>query len=211
MGWINRMVGATLRWTYGMVYLPVRIEADRRVFGLWHAAQLAGRVPPQYAVQVLRQLGATVGERATVKPGLRIENATGSLANLHLGSNCHVGSDVMFDLTGPIDVGNDVAIGAKAVIITHLSAGKRPLAVLYEDQVRGVVVENGAMIGTAAIILCGVHIGTCSWVSAGSVVNTDVPEWVVVAGNPARPVRKLATPTSPSKEAPTSTPAAGRQ
>jgi acetyltransferase-like isoleucine patch superfamily enzyme len=52
-------------------------------------------------------------------------------------------------------------------------------------------VKRGASIGTSVTILCGVTIGENAIVGAGSVVTKDVPDNVVVAGNPARLLRKL--------------------
>ena len=52
-------------------------------------------------------------------------------------------------------------------------------------------VKKGASIGSNATILCGVTIGEGAIVGAGSVVTRNVPAWTVVAGNPARVLRKL--------------------
>jgi acetyltransferase-like isoleucine patch superfamily enzyme len=52
-------------------------------------------------------------------------------------------------------------------------------------------VKKGASIGTSVTILCGVTIGENAIVGAGSVVTKDVPDNAVVAGNPARLLRKL--------------------
>lgn len=51
------------------------------------------------------------------------------------------------------------------------------------------LVKRGASIGSNATILCGVTIGERAIVGAGSVVTHDVPDGVVVAGNPARLLR----------------------
>jgi UDP-2-acetamido-3-amino-2,3-dideoxy-glucuronate N-acetyltransferase len=48
-----------------------------------------------------------------------------------------------------------------------------------------------ASIGSGAVILCGVTIGEGALVGAGSIVTRDVPSWTVVAGNPARVIRKV--------------------
>jgi UDP-2-acetamido-3-amino-2,3-dideoxy-glucuronate N-acetyltransferase len=52
-------------------------------------------------------------------------------------------------------------------------------------------VKRGASIGTSATILCGITIGENAIVGAGSVVTRDVPDNAVVAGNPARIMKKV--------------------
>ncbi len=53
------------------------------------------------------------------------------------------------------------------------------------------VVRRGASIGSGSTILCGIEIGENSIVGAGSVVTHDVPPGAIVAGNPARVLRKI--------------------
>ena len=55
------------------------------------------------------------------------------------------------------------------------------------------VVKQGASVGSSATILCGVTIGEGAIVGAGSVVTKDVPPHTVVAGNPARILKKVST------------------
>jgi acetyltransferase-like isoleucine patch superfamily enzyme len=52
-------------------------------------------------------------------------------------------------------------------------------------------VQQGASIGSGAVILCGVLIGEGALVGAGSVVTHDVPSRTIVAGNPARILRQI--------------------
>ena len=54
-------------------------------------------------------------------------------------------------------------------------------------------VKRGASIGSGATILCGVTIGERATIGAGSVVTKDVPDDAVVAGNPARVLRRAET------------------
>ena len=55
------------------------------------------------------------------------------------------------------------------------------------------LVERGASIGSNATILCGVTIGEGAIVGASSVVTHNVPPGAIVAGNPARVLRNIAT------------------
>ena len=56
------------------------------------------------------------------------------------------------------------------------------------------IVRRGASIGSGSTILCGLEIGADAIVGAGSVVTKDVPPGAVVAGNPARVLRRIDTP-----------------
>jgi len=55
-------------------------------------------------------------------------------------------------------------------------------------------VKRRASIGSGATILCGVTIGERACVGAGSVVTRDVPDGAIVAGNPARVLRRVEVP-----------------
>jgi acetyltransferase-like isoleucine patch superfamily enzyme len=53
------------------------------------------------------------------------------------------------------------------------------------------VVKKGASIGSSTTLLCGVTVGENAIIGAGSVVTRDVPADTIVAGNPAKVLRKI--------------------
>jgi UDP-2-acetamido-3-amino-2,3-dideoxy-glucuronate N-acetyltransferase len=53
------------------------------------------------------------------------------------------------------------------------------------------LIKKGASIGSSATLLCGITIGEYAIVGAGSVVTKNVPPHSIVAGNPARVIKKL--------------------
>jgi galactoside O-acetyltransferase len=57
--------------------------------------------------------------------------------------------------------------------------------------IRPVIINDKAWIGFNAILLKGVVIGEGAVVAAGSVVTKDVEPWTMVAGNPARVIKRL--------------------
>jgi maltose O-acetyltransferase len=83
-------------------------------------------------------------------------------------------------------MGPDVVILA----VNHRFSGHAPMIDQGYDDPRLVTIGDDVWIGTRAIVLPGVTIGTGAIVGAGAVVTKDVPENAIVAGNPAR-VMKL--------------------
>ncbi len=69
-------------------------------------------------------------------------------------------------------------------------------------KVEKTVVKRGASIGSGATILCNVEVGEHAIVGAGSVVTKNVPDYAIVAGNPARVLRYLETPATSSASSP---------
>jgi acetyltransferase-like isoleucine patch superfamily enzyme len=53
------------------------------------------------------------------------------------------------------------------------------------------LVKKGASIGSSATLLCGITVGECAIIGAGSVVTKDVPPHTVVVGNPAKVLKVL--------------------
>ncbi|OJV21632.1 MAG: acetyltransferase [Bacteroidetes bacterium 41-46] len=54
-----------------------------------------------------------------------------------------------------------------------------------------VFIGEGSQVGAGAVVIPGIRVGKWSLVAAGSVVMRDVPDNVLVMGNPARVVKKL--------------------
>lgn len=81
-----------------------------------------------------------------------------------------------------ITIGDDVTLAPRVHILAHDASTKRHLGY---TRIGKVTIGNRVFIGASAIILPGVTIGSNVIVGAGSVVTRDIPDDVVVAGNPA--------------------------
>jgi len=57
------------------------------------------------------------------------------------------------------------------------------------EPTRPITICDDVWIGVRAMFLPGVTVGRGAIIGAGAVVTKDVPEWAIVAGNPARVVR----------------------
>ena len=94
-----------------------------------------------------------------------------------------------------IRIGNDVLVGANCKIIDNdfhpLDYRKRNPQKAEDVQKRRIIIGNGCFIGTNSIILKGTELGCNCVVGAGSVVGGKFPDNVVIAGNPAKIVKKI--------------------
>ena len=191
------LYGAVVRF-HAQVWTPFRLRMIYKFFGLTAATDAIGRLPMQEVPAALRLFGARVGERAWIKPGLRIENAREDLSNLTIGDNVHIGSDVVLDLSGPIVLEDDSSLAARAILLTHLDFGDRPNQAAYPRRVAEVRLCRGSGVGANTVVLHGVTIGENAIVGAESLVYRDVPpEWVVGAVPARRMVATAAAARAP--------------
>ena len=114
--------------------------------------------------------------------------------DVEIGDNVKIGSLAHIDYN--VKIGENTKIEGLAYIPPLSRIGKNafigPNAVLTNDpypmceKMVGITIEDGAIIGAGAVIKAGVTVGKNSVVAMGAVVTKDVPENVVVLGNPAR-------------------------
>ena len=130
--------------------------------------------------------------------GVKLIREHNGYGQIEAGENLCIARDVDIDLTGNITFGNDVNISEGAKFLTHAHDYDNILGkeIISPDMAYVAPLEVGDDVhfGARCIILPGCnHIGSHSFIGAGAVVTHDVPEWAVVAGNPAK-VIKMRTP-----------------
>lgn len=108
-------------------------------------------------------------------------------SNVKIGLNCGINHGVFILGAYKIDIGDNVVLSARCMLLDSGLDLKNFCAVEFPPHEYGMItIDDGAWIGAGAIILAGVTVGKKSVVGAGSVVTKDVPPYSVVAGNPAR-------------------------
>lgn len=132
-----------------------------------------------------RILDKPLDESTTVLPPLYIDYGK----PVTIGKRCFIQQCCTFFGRGGIEIGDDVFIGPKCNLITinhDINPDNR--SATYGKPIK---IEDKVWIGINATILPGVTLGYGCIVGANSVVTKDVPPMTIVAGNPARIIRKI--------------------
>ena len=90
-----------------------------------------------------------------------------------------------------IIIEDNVVISMQNTFITHLDMSRSNLAKIYPQKQSPIKIKRNTYIGAKSLILQGVTLGENSFVSAGSVVTKNVEPYTMVAGIPARVIKRL--------------------
>ncbi|MDR1135747.1 MAG: CatB-related O-acetyltransferase [Clostridiales Family XIII bacterium] len=106
---------------------------------------------------------------------------------LIIGKFCQIAADITFIMNGANHKMNGTST-FPFYILEHWEQEQPPLSELPNKG--DTIVGNDVWIGQNATILPGVHIGDGAIIGLNSVVGSDVEPYTIVAGNPAKPIRK---------------------
>jgi carbonic anhydrase/acetyltransferase-like protein (isoleucine patch superfamily) len=127
-------------------------------------------------------LGAEIGEGTQLSPGVRIINDYPEKKLLAIGRNVAIAPGVIVVCNSGPGVYSELRKG-NSYVMENLVKAER------------IVIGDDAWIGAGAILLPGVHIGRGAIIGAGAVVTSDVDDYTIVAGTPARPIKSIGDET----------------
>ena len=131
--------------------------------------------------------GCEIGDE--VKIGTFVEIQKGA----KVGHRCKISSHTF--ICEGVTLEDEVFIGHNVTFTNdrypRSTNGDRALKTEKDWTCTPTLVKRGASIGSGATLLCGITVGEYAIVGAGSVVTKDVPGGAVVAGNPARLLKKV--------------------
>ena len=130
----------------------------------------------------------SLGQYSVVESGACINNAVGDVI---IGDHTRIG--LHNTVIGPVTIGNHVNL-AQGITVTALNHNFENVELRIDEQgvsTNPVAIADDVWIGANAVVLPGVSIGSHSVVAAGAVVTKDVPAHTLVAGVPAKIIRRL--------------------
>jgi len=158
-------------------FIKRKVIRIKRMF-FWYMSNLAKHSPliwyfPQLRVKIWRLIGVNIGK------------------------NVQIGWDVFLDVNYAknLTIEDDAWIANRSIVFCH----RRNMKLYFKDNRYNelpmmelpIIIKKGAVVSIGSIIMPGVTIGEGAIVGAGSLVNKDVPDWTIVAGNPAKVIRKV--------------------
>jgi acetyltransferase-like isoleucine patch superfamily enzyme len=131
--------------------------------------------------------GCSIGDNTKIGTFVEIQK------NAFIGRNCKISSHTF--ICEGVTVEDDVFIGHNVTFINDMyprsTVEGGQLQTEADWKVVPTFIRRGASVGSSATILAGVTVGEGAIIGAGAVVTKDVPPWTIVAGNPARVLRKI--------------------
>lgn len=128
-----------------------------------------------------------MGNYSVVEDFCTLNNSVG---NIIIGNNSRIG--LANTIIGPVEIGNNVNLGQN-VILSGLNHNYENIELNIDEQgitKKLITIQDNVLIGANSVILAGVTIRTHSYVGAGSIVTKSVEPYTLVAGNPARAIKK---------------------
>ena len=131
--------------------------------------------------------GCEIGDNSKVGAFVEIQK------NSFIGKNCKISSHTF--ICEGVHIEDNVFIGHNVTFINdkypRSTTEDGGLQTESDWSVEETFIKKGASVGSSSTILCGVTVGENAIVGAGSVVTKDVPPDTIVAGNPARILKKI--------------------
>lgn len=136
-----------------------------------------------------KQIRAFCGKLMLEKCGKNVNIQKGAVFSTHVALGDYSGIGINARIKGKCTIGKHVMMGPDCTIYTrnhNFSDITKPMMEQGYAEEKEVIIGDDVWIGGNVTILPGVKIGSHSIIGACSVVTKDVPEYAIVAGNPAQ-------------------------
>lgn len=137
--------------------------------------------------EFFRELFGDLGGHPHIEPTFRCDYGY----NIHIGHQFYANYDCVILDCGEVTIGDNVMFGPGVHVYTALHPFDHQQRLQGLEFVKPVRIGNNVWVCGGVIINPGVTVGNNVIIGSGSVVTRDVPDNVMVAGNPARVIREL--------------------
>jgi acetyltransferase-like isoleucine patch superfamily enzyme len=152
-----------------------------------------------YPLRLSGEERISIGDRVFIGSGSWLQaipaNGSTSIA-ISIGSGASIAGACVISAVQSVVIEEDVLLARNVYISDHIhryADSGTPILAQGVDKIIPVLIKRGAWLGQNVVVCPGVTIGEGTVIGANSVVNSDIPEYSVAAGTPARVVKNILT------------------
>jgi acetyltransferase-like isoleucine patch superfamily enzyme len=150
-----------------------------------------------YPLRLTGEKGISIGSRVTIGGGAWLQALSHGKTSgvISIGDGTSIQESCVVSAVDRVTIEASVLLARKVYISDYIHAYERvgmPILSQGVDKVRPVLIQSGAWLGQNVVVCPDVTIGRGAVVGANSVVVTDIPEFSVCVGAPARVVKSFA-------------------
>jgi maltose O-acetyltransferase len=176
----EKMLAGELYDAFDMQLLSERAYAKR-------TTKLFNESDDENKIDILKKLFGKTGENFIIEPNFRCDYGS----NIYVGENFYANYDCIILDVCKVTIGKNCLIAPRVCIFTATHPLDAEMRVSGKEYGKPVTIGDNVWIGGNAVINPGVNIGNNVVVASGSVVVKDIPDNVVVGGNPAKIIKQL--------------------
>jgi maltose O-acetyltransferase len=166
---------------------PVLAEESRRAALLTRELNESSPSEPAVRRRILVDLLGSFGEGSEIRPPFHCDYGY----QTHIGARTFVNFGLVVLDVAQVTIGDDVQVGPYVQLLTATHPVEAEARRAKWESAEPISIGDNVWLGGGVIVCPGVTIGADTVVGAGAVVTRDLPEGVLVVGNPARIVRAL--------------------
>jgi putative colanic acid biosynthesis acetyltransferase WcaF len=136
-----------------------------------------------FRILLLKLFGAKIGKQCLICKGLKVKMPW----LLVIGDTTAIAEDVEFYNFSKLIIGSTVVISQKSILC---DGSHDYLSITFPLTTKPIVVNDSVWIASRTFVGPGVTINEGAVIGACSVVTKDMPEWMVCAGHPCKPIKK---------------------
>ena len=179
----DKMLAGEMYNPTDQVLLKEREEARRKVRIYNQTLETEG----EKRSKLLKELLGSTGENIYMEPNIRFDYGY----NTHVGENFYANFDCTILDVCEVRFGDHCMLGPGVQIYTAIHPLNPTERNSGEEYAKPITFGNNVWIGGSAIVNPGVRVGNNVVIASGAVVTKDVPDNVVVGGNPAKVIKQV--------------------
>jgi len=140
--------------------------------------------------------GTKIWHFSHVQSGAKIGKNCSLGQNVNIGNNVTIGNNVKIQNNVSVYEGvelHDYVFCGPSMVFTNIINPRSEFPQRGPEYYKKTIINKGASLGANSTIVCGNTIGKYAFIGAGAVVTKDVPDYALVAGNPAKIIGWMCT------------------